>query len=1430
MNDSRTYLHKGTIVTLESGDTYEITGAPVGCGGGSVIYPAERLTLQQDRLVPVGIYYVLKECYPVSYVHSFVRAENGEIRPVSESPDALDYLSRVRKMQLAEKEVTQHIYRTGSRLLPILDSSGSAKLTYENRSFLVRNVYTVMESLAAKGKALSDCVEEYEHLTSLQAFHITRQILFALREIHQAGYLHLDLQGGNIFIKGTLADESDILTLIDFGSARKLTDGKTAPVADRVIFTTQGFSAPEILLHNDGTLCLTPGADIYSVGCLLLYMLTGEQYDTGQLIRNTSGRYLSNFKLRKIDCPRHLVDRMQRILSRALAVEPSDRYHTADEMLSEVSDFIKALRPKDSAVAAVAYDAFICYRHGKTDSRAALALQKNLEHFRPPRGLLRGSGISSGRAFQRVFIDEGELSSCADMGGQIREALKNSAWLIVICSPATPGSPWVKEEIDTFLQYHDRSRILAILTEGEPEVSFPDRLLAGPRGQTEVLAADARGKDLKDILKRLRGDALLKLAAPMLGTTYDSLKQRHKMRLLQQITAAACMVMAITGAFLAYAVRQNHRIQEELTHTKISESRYLAKQSEEALTRGQRFDAIRTALSALPENSEDKSRPVVPEAVAALKNAVYAYRKAYPNCFFLKADIKADSLIGRQDLTVSSDGKFIAGLDASGSLFIYETEKGTSLLTARPSDIDSSDSSQEFIDAVFLDETRILLLSSTRISCWDISSGRLLWSAGFPDSEFGKTTVSWTICSGMTVTQDRNHVYMMTAVRSASITMYGYDCRNGELSAYQRWEADTTGSVGSLISSPTELVLSPDEKTALLGTADMLYSQEDDYDSNLFVISLDTMELRGYHCAFPSVISLCFNGDSEAAVLSAAVQENINKGYINTSDRMFDYCLEMIRLADMTPVWTSKDSAIGLYEPDFRILPDPAASIGGCLLAVFGNNLIFTENATGEERDAEIFSAHIIDVERFSTDRLMVCLADGSIYQIVEDNGSPSTIFRLLEASGTYSAAYKKPSSDYECEYFLKDAFGNGVMVASNTAEDPSYTELDLSSYAASVPDPSSYYYAAYLMQNDKIWRCLYFAGRLLLYRPLTDTPAASVSVGSLESLPGFKEGEDAPVLYFTDSDTLKAVNLDTSAELFSRKLPAPDSYDGWDCLGWLGDTIIFFDRTYDRIEGPYLYLFDTRTLKETPVYAPESGARVKEAAVNSQRGFIAAVIDQSYEYGKEPESASLWFYDISTGSWRRSKESSSLGMQTDYLSQFDRDGTMALSPDGRTLALVSSGNIVIMDTVSDTVVEKLDVSCLQHCLMKFIDDKKLAVWDDTYYVSVWDTAERTMLFRTAQEHRRGAGFVGDQLSSIEGSFLEVYYCNYGSMNKTAIYAMDESDRMYFYQSIENAIMAPREEEILYINTYGREVHAGYYKPYTLDELIRRGHELIGGS
>ena len=81
MSDGRTYLPPGTIVGLDYGNRYVITGAPIGCGGGSIIYPAERIRFDGESTVRDGIIYALKECYPVSSLHAFSRDESGGIRP-----------------------------------------------------------------------------------------------------------------------------------------------------------------------------------------------------------------------------------------------------------------------------------------------------------------------------------------------------------------------------------------------------------------------------------------------------------------------------------------------------------------------------------------------------------------------------------------------------------------------------------------------------------------------------------------------------------------------------------------------------------------------------------------------------------------------------------------------------------------------------------------------------------------------------------------------------------------------------------------------------------------------------------------------------------------------------------------------------------------------------------------------------------------------------------------------------------------------------------------------------------------------------------------------------------------------------------------------------------------------------------------------------
>jgi hypothetical protein len=121
------------------------------------------------------------------------------------------------------------------------------------------------------------------------------------------------------------------------------------------------------------------------------------------------------------------------------------------------------------------YDAFISYRHVDRDRKWAEWLIRALESYRVPKALQeRGSPAR----LRKVFRDEDELPSSADLNDQIKRALVASRFLIVVCSAFTPRSKWVEREIQLFNELGRSDQILALLTEGEPGDSFPD----APRG------------------------------------------------------------------------------------------------------------------------------------------------------------------------------------------------------------------------------------------------------------------------------------------------------------------------------------------------------------------------------------------------------------------------------------------------------------------------------------------------------------------------------------------------------------------------------------------------------------------------------------------------------------------------------------------------------------------------------------------------------------------------------------------------------------------------------------------------------------------------------------------------------------------------------------------------------------------------------------
>ncbi|MGA7329462.1 MAG: TIR domain-containing protein [Rhodomicrobium sp.] len=207
-----------------------------------------------------------------------------------------------------------------------------------------------------------------------------------------------------------------------------------------------------------------------------------------------------------------------------------------------------------------AYAAFISYRHATRDREWAMRIFEALETYQIPKSLQKqGYPARVGK----LFRDEDEIPASADLSDQIKHALAHSGTLIVICSPETPKSKWVRREIALFQELGRGDRIVPVLIGGEPDVSFPPELLRRrvertlPDGSTEVewedfepFAADVRlriGESASKTFQR----ALLRLAAGIIGVTYDDLYQREAARRRtwqrQAAVAAAVCLLAVGG-------------------------------------------------------------------------------------------------------------------------------------------------------------------------------------------------------------------------------------------------------------------------------------------------------------------------------------------------------------------------------------------------------------------------------------------------------------------------------------------------------------------------------------------------------------------------------------------------------------------------------------------------------------------------------------------------------------------------------------------------------------------------------------------------------------------------------------------------------------------------------------------------------------------
>jgi Flp pilus assembly protein TadD len=153
---------------------------------------------------------------------------------------------------------------------------------------------------------------------------IMRPICQALDYAHKQGVLHRDIKPSNIMVS---TDGTVLLT--DFGLARMVQAGESTLSQDMMVGTPQ-YISPE---QAQGESQLDGRTDIYSLGVVLYEMLTGRvPFNADTPFATVHDHIYTPLPLPSDINPKISPD-VERLLLKALAKDPSDRYTTADDLL-----------------------------------------------------------------------------------------------------------------------------------------------------------------------------------------------------------------------------------------------------------------------------------------------------------------------------------------------------------------------------------------------------------------------------------------------------------------------------------------------------------------------------------------------------------------------------------------------------------------------------------------------------------------------------------------------------------------------------------------------------------------------------------------------------------------------------------------------------------------------------------------------------------------------------------------------------------------------------------------------------------------------------------------------------------------------------------------------------------------------------------------
>ncbi len=327
-------------------------------------------------------------------------------------------------------------------------------------------------------------------------------------------------------------------------------------------------------------------------------------------------------------------------------------------------------------------------------------------------------------------------------------------WLILICTQDTPTDPAIIAKIEEFTSKGLYSHILTILAAGTPEESFPEKLLHetledGTVIEHEPLAANIVSDTPREMQKKLKVEKL-RLLAPVLGVSFDELRNRRRRQRQKIFVAVGIAVLAAAAVFMGFLFyrisrfsEQNKELnsqfektldaknqaEESMNETERAFAASIGVEAQEALKKGDTEIALLLCLEMLPERQDVEELTLALEEalvkrtaagyvpVTAIDSPKLPSKNSYDRMEFLE-----NTGLDPEYVVIVSEAEGYVYTDYKDSILVYQKEPFQEQCVIR--DEYTRNGVKEIIWVERLASGQVLLITDNRI--YDIKTGELL--------------------------------------------------------------------------------------------------------------------------------------------------------------------------------------------------------------------------------------------------------------------------------------------------------------------------------------------------------------------------------------------------------------------------------------------------------------------------------------------------------------------------------------------------------------------------------------------------------------------------------------------------------------------------------------------------------------------------------